>query len=214
MTEAFDIVYFRGKKMDKKTRQFLQDMESKLGYELTVVQGCYAKTVRASANTHNLGGVIDLAAFDWKNKLKVAADLGGAAFHREYRAGLWGEHLHIVIRNHGNLDPSAAAQVRDWDHKPPLNGLVGHAPLTGQYHPGKEITFKYRGEGKPLPVKPVVNNVTKARDLLVESIHNIGEAAAFLEDTPESRKVVHAQLDELKIQHRQLRSVLRTLPKN
>lgn len=215
MTEAFDRVIFRGRLMDKKTRQFLQDMESKLGYELTVAQGCYNDTVKASGNTHKGGGVIDLAAYDWENKVKVAADLGGAAFHRAYVPGLWGEHIHVVIRYHGNLDPSAKDQVEDWDHRPPLNGLVGHAPLSGQYHPGKKITFQYRGEGVPMPPPvPVVNNVTKARDLLVEAIHNVGQAAAFLDDTPDRRTAVHAQLDELKVQHGKLRAVLKALPKN
>ena len=213
-SDAFDRVIFRGKTMDKKTRAFLLAMEAKLGYELTVVQGCYNKGgVAASAGTHDLGGVVDLAAYDWKNKCKVAADLGGAAYHRPYIKGLWGEHIHLIIREHGNLSSGAAAQVKDWDSKPPRNGLKGHAPLDLKkyYHPGKKITFVYPVV-KPTPA-PKPTRVTQARDLLVEAIHDIGQAAALLDTTPETRTKAHAEELVLKGLRKELRASLGRLPK-
>lgn len=213
MTDAFDKVVFRGRLMDKKCRAFLMAMEEKLGYELTVMQGNYNPGgVAQSGGTHDGGGVVDLTAYDWKNKIKVASDLGGFAFHRDYIQGLWGEHLHIGIRDHGRLSDAAQAQQVDWDARPPRNGLKGHSLLTGQYHPGKEITFKY--PVKVVPVAPLSNNVTKARDALVEAIHNVAQAASLLTVADERRALdLSDEVAKLKVTHRNLRRQLAELPK-
>lgn len=209
-TDAFEKVTFRGRLMDRKTMAFLQAMEEKLGYELTVVQGSYNPGgVTQSGGTHDGGGVVDLAAYDHERKVKVAADLGGFAYYRAYVPGLWGAHIHVGIRDHGRLSSAAQAQQRDWDHKPPLNALRDHAIWSG-YHPGKPITFKYPVVKEPAVVK--VNNVTKARDSIVQAIHDLGDAAAFLDDADQSRVKAKAQVDEIKESRRSLKAILKALP--
>ena len=100
------------KKVDWKTRAALEEAERRLGYRLTVVQGSYNNgKVKASGPTHDGGGVIDLLAWDWRRKVRVLREVGFAAWHRTERPGLWGEHIHAVLIEHGRLDPSAAAQV-------------------------------------------------------------------------------------------------------
>lgn len=209
--DAFEHVVFRGKLMDRKTMAFLQAMEEKLGYQLTVVQGCYNPGgVAQSGGTHDGGGVVDLAAYDWERKVKVAADLGAFAYHRVYVPGLWGEHIHLGIRNHGRLSPEAQGQQRDWDSTPPRDGLASHAVWHG-YHPGKKIEFQYPVRKEAVVPKPT--KVTQARDSLVEAIHSLGDAMAFLDDANPSRVKAKSQLDEIKKARRDLRKILDVLPK-
>jgi hypothetical protein len=212
MTDAFDKVIFRGRLMDKKTQAFLEAMEAELGYELTVVQGCYNPGgVAASGGTHDGGGVVDLAAWDWERKVKVAADLGGFPYHRLDLPGEWGEHIHVGIRDHGRLSTDAQAQQRDWDHKPPLDALVSHAVWHG-YHPGKPITFTY--PVKEVPVAPKPTRVTQARDAIVEAMHDLGQAAALLDDADPHRAKVNADhVKELRAARRAAAAVLADLPK-
>lgn len=151
VTDAFDKVTFRGRLMDNKTAAFLQAMEAELGYELTVLQGCYNPGgVAASGGTHDGGGVVDLAAYDWQRKVRVARKLGAFAWHRPALPGVWGEHIHLGIRDHGRLSSAARAQQVDYDATPPRNGLADHAPdLT--WHPKPPVTFRYP---PPKPPKP------------------------------------------------------------
>lgn len=210
-TDAFDKVTFRGRLMDRKTQAFLQAMEAELGYQLTVAQGCYNPGgVEASGGTHDGGGVVDLAAYDWERKVKVAADLGGFPYHRLDLPGVWGEHIHVGIRDHGRLSPAAQAQQADWDARPPRDGLADHALWHG-YHPGRQITFAY--PPKEIPVAPTQTKVTQARDALVEAIHDLGQAAALLDDLDASRQIARGQIDDIRAARRATRAVLDKLPK-
>lgn len=210
--DPFARVTYHGKLMDEKTKAFVQAMEERLGYELTIVQGCYNPGgVAASGGTHDGGGVVDLAAYDWRTKVKVAADLGAFVWHRPYLPGVWGEHVHLGIRDHGRLSSTAQRQQQDWDAKPPRNGLASHAPMSSaDYHPGKRITFTY--PPTPEVVVPKPTKVTKARDELVQAIHSIGDAAALLDSTDEKRTAARAPIEELKTHHRELRAILKALP--
>lgn len=210
MSDAFEHVIFRGKLMDNKTKAFLMEMEAKLDYELTVVQGCYNPGgVAASGGTHDGGGVVDLAAFDWAHKVRVGADLGAFIYHRVAIPGLWGEHVHMGIRDHGRLSDSAQRQQGDWDHHPPLDALASHRVWNG-YHPGKQITYKYQPE-KEVQV-PEPTDVTKARDALVEAIHATGTARAMLHDADETREAAKKLIPEVTAARRQLKAVLEALP--
>jgi GH25 family lysozyme M1 (1,4-beta-N-acetylmuramidase) len=100
------------KTVDWKTRAALEEAERRLGYRLTIVQGSYnAGGVSASGGTHDGGGVVDLLAWDWQRKVRVLRSIGFAAWHRPAITGLWGEHIHAVMVDHGKLSSSAAAQV-------------------------------------------------------------------------------------------------------
>lgn len=112
------------KKVDWKTRAALEEAERRLGYRLTVVQGSYNNgKVKASGPTHDGGGVVDLLAWDWRRKVRVLREVGFAAWHRVERPGLWSEHIHAVLIEHGKLDPSAARQVLAY--RAGLDGLKG-----------------------------------------------------------------------------------------
>lgn len=132
-----DHVTFRGKTMDRKTAAALAIAEQRLGYELTVVQGCYnVGGVGASAGTHDLGGVIDLSPFDWQRKVRVLRGLGFAAWHRPTLPGVWGEHIHAVMIGHQDLAPAAARQVVSF--KAGRDGLAGNGIDPDKYHPDVE----------------------------------------------------------------------------
>ncbi len=100
------------KRMDWKTRAALEVAQRRLGYPLTIVQGCYNQgAVSASAGTHDGGGVVDLIAYDRERKVRVLREIGFAAWYRPTIKGLWGEHIHAVLIDHGRLASSAARQV-------------------------------------------------------------------------------------------------------
>lgn len=142
--QAFEHVFYHGKLMDRKTMQFLQAMEAELGYELTILQGCYNPGgVSASGGTHDGGGVIDLAPNDHRRKVHVARKLGAFAWYRPTIPGVWNSHIHFGIRNHGRLSEAAQAQQRDYDGDPPRNGLADHA-IDNLWHPNPPVTFEYK----------------------------------------------------------------------
>jgi GH25 family lysozyme M1 (1,4-beta-N-acetylmuramidase) len=100
------------KVVDWMTRAALEEVERRLDYRLTVVQGSYNNgRVKASGPTHDGGGVVDLLAWDWRRKVRVLREVGFAAWYRPDRPGSWSAHIHAVLIGHPRLDPSAAAQV-------------------------------------------------------------------------------------------------------
>ena len=113
----------RKRTVDWKTRAALEEAERRLGYTLTLTQGSYNNTVAASAKTHNLGGVVDLAPFDHERKVKVLREIGFAAWYRP-RSSSWPPHIHAVLVDHGNLHPQAKAQVDQY--RAGTDGLAGH----------------------------------------------------------------------------------------
>jgi GH25 family lysozyme M1 (1,4-beta-N-acetylmuramidase) len=112
------------KVVDWKTRAALEEAERRLGYTLTIYQGSYNTTVKASAKTHWGGGVVDLAPYDHENKVRVLRELGFAAWYRP-RSRSWDPHIHAVMIDHGKLHPQAADQVVQYRNG--TDGLVGHA---------------------------------------------------------------------------------------
>lgn len=210
-TDAFDRVTFRGRLMDKKTEAFLRAMEARLGYELTVVQGSYTNSVGASAGTHSGGGVVDLAAWDHERKVQVAKRLGAFVWYRPAIPGVWGSHIHLGIRDHGNLSPEAKRQQDDYDAHPPRNGISGHAE-DRTWHPSPPVTFAYPVP-TPEPPAPQANNVTHARDALVELITAADKAAAMLARVPENRKIARGELDDVQQVKAEAEAILGRLPR-
>lgn len=208
----FEHVVYNGKLMDQKTKAFVQALEAELGYPLTIVQGCYnAGGVSASAGTHDAGGVIDLSPWDAAAKVRAARKLGACAWHRMPIPGVWGEHVHFVIRSQGNLSAAAAEQQRYFDEKPRRNGLAGEPVDSDQYPPTWPApTFHYPPAQEIKPVTPT--NVQTARDEISSAIASLSKAAALLDDTDKSRVVAHAQIDDLKVAEHQLRTVMTVLP--
>ncbi|MGH3498430.1 MAG: hypothetical protein ACRDP1_13295, partial [Nocardioidaceae bacterium] len=124
-----------------RTEMMLHAAEKRLGYQLTVIQGSYnAGGVSASAGTHDGGGAVDLAPYDWANKVRAMRSIGFAAWHRPAIPGLWGEHIHCIAIGDIDLSPAAAQQVHDY-----FNGLDG---LAGEAHDNE-------WRPNPIPIYPV-----------------------------------------------------------
>ena len=209
MSDAFEIVTYNGKRMDKKTRAFVQAMEEKLGYTVSITQGSYnAGGVAASAGTHDAGGVLDLPAYDWERKLRVIKDLGGWGWYRPAIPGLWGAHIHFGIRKHGNLSRGAAAQEVAYDNR--RDGLKSNG-YDGSYRPAKPVVFQYPVRKGPKVPKP--NNVTKARDFIVDAIQATDEAIARIDAVHKSRRAVKRERKILVRQRRRFRKMLARMPK-
>jgi hypothetical protein len=108
----YDLVKHDGKTVDYLTHMALREVEFRLGYELTVVQGSYnAGGVAASGGTHDGGGVVDLAAYDYERKVAALRSVGFAAWYRSPAEGDWNAHVHAVLIGNAKLAPSAARQV-------------------------------------------------------------------------------------------------------
>jgi hypothetical protein len=139
----FELCTYNGARMDQKTKTFVQVCEKDLGYSLTIMQGCYNPGgVAASGGTHDGGGVIDLAPFDFEHKVRTVRKLGGFGWHRLPIPGVWGEHIHFGIRNQGRLSAAAARQQVDYDADPPRDGLAQHS-LDPTWHPDPPVAFSY-----------------------------------------------------------------------
>lgn len=130
--DRYDKVTYHGHLMDKFTQAAVEKCEKRLGYELTVLQGSYnAGGVSASAGTHDGGGVLDFAPWDWENKVRVMREVGFAAWHRPAIPGLWGEHIHAVLIGNKRMSPAAARQVVAFKDR--RDGLADNGPDTGPW---------------------------------------------------------------------------------
>jgi len=142
----------RPKTVDWKTRAALEEAERRLGYRLTIVQGSYnAGGVRQSGGTHDGGGVVDLLAWDWQQKVRVLRKVGFAAWYRPTISGLWGAHIHAVLIDHGQLSSSAAAQVASY--RAGRDGLKGNRADTF-WRPNPIPVFAYKPNKPSKPTKP------------------------------------------------------------
>ena len=137
------------KRVDWKTRSALEEAERRLGYPLTIVQGSYnAGGVSQSAGTHDGGGAVDLLAWDWQRKVRVLRAIGFAAWYRPTIPGLWNEHIHAVLVDHGRLSDSAARQVAAYRAR--RDGLAGNR-VDDFWRPDPIPVFKYPPRQRPVP---------------------------------------------------------------
>lgn len=130
MDDRYEIVWFRGHRTDKMTAQALLEVERRIGYELTVVQGGYnggVGKVSASAGTHDGGGAVDLAPADAARKVRIGRDVGFAMWERQelWSGGrrIWGHHVHGILIGNAKASPSALRQVGSYRRH--RDGLAG-----------------------------------------------------------------------------------------
>lgn len=134
-----------GRVVDRYTAAALLVAERRLGYELTITQGSYNDGgVAASGGTHDGGGVVDLAAYDYRKKVLVLRYLGFAAWYRPelWKNGkrVWPAHIHAVQIGNRRLSPEAQRQVAAY--KAGRDGLAANGPDNGP-RVGIEV-FRYR----------------------------------------------------------------------
>jgi hypothetical protein len=77
--DPFEKVTYNGALMDQKTKTAVQLGEKRLGYSLTILQGCYHPGVSQSAGTHDGGQVIDFAPFDFETRSGCSARWAGSS---------------------------------------------------------------------------------------------------------------------------------------
>lgn len=135
-------ITMRGYTFDTRTAAMIRWAERKAGFRFTIKQGSYHTGVGASAGTHDGGGAVDFASpADHERRaimLRALKDAGFAAWHRDTKPDVWGEHIHCVAIGCTDLAPVAARQVESFDaHK---DGLVSnHDDPT--YHPQPKRKF-------------------------------------------------------------------------
>ena len=138
-------VPFRGVTMNRRTVAALKWAEKRAGFPFGIAQGSYHAGVAASAGTHNGGGVIDVRV-QGRTELEIAImlralkDAGFCAWRRYNVPGLWGPHIHAVLRGDPELAPLAKAQVLDYDAG--NDGLASHRK-DPSYRPKPRVKFNY-----------------------------------------------------------------------
>ena len=139
--KPYDKTTHDGKTVDWLTKAALLKMERDLGYPLTIVQGSYHAGVDQSAGTHDGGGTVDLAEWDWENKVRVGRRHGFVMWHRP-KSSSWNGHCHGVQMGNKKLSRSAANQVAEY--LAGGDGLVGNAPDPHPWHV-REFVWPYSG---------------------------------------------------------------------
>jgi hypothetical protein len=146
--KPYDLTTHGGKRVDWLTKAALLKAERMLGYELTIVQGSYnSGKVSASAGTHDGGGVVDLAPWDWERKVRALRLCGFRAWYRKelWKNGkrVWGDHIHAVQQGNDKLSPGAVQQVLQ-----AIRGRDGLAASGPDPHPHlkfKKFSWPYGG---------------------------------------------------------------------
>lgn len=209
--DPYERVLFRGKVIDQATAGFGLELEEELGYRLTIVQGIGGAPT--SAGTHLEGRALDLASYDGKRKVRKAKQLGACAWYRPTIKGLWNAHVHLVVPlnrwdNAKGIAPAGFRQIPSYrDHR---DGLAYNRwDPTGR--PVPERLYRYPNGKVPKVAAP--NNVTRARDKIVEGIQAFGDAAVFLESTDKSRTVARTGAATLRGIQKSGRALLAVLPK-
>jgi hypothetical protein len=138
--DPHELIAWRGVTIDRCTAAAIVVCEQELGYELTLIKAHDAGAPGSvSSTTHNGLGVVDFAPYDWQNKLRALKKFM-AANHRVPAQGPWSEHIHACSFCTIGMDPLAVAQIRDYNHKPPLDGLAGHRPDPDPWrHPAQQV---------------------------------------------------------------------------
>lgn len=141
--DPWEIVTFRGWRMSRYTATALRVLEELLGFELSLVQGPYNKGVDDSAGTHDLDGVVDLAAYRAKKKCTIARRHSWAMWIRPYNWDGQGgmKHLHGCLLRARPM-AALAQQQRDVAYPNKQNGLSGGGHDSFPVHPELE-TFDY-----------------------------------------------------------------------
>lgn len=152
------VVWFRGVRVDKRTRAMIWEAEAGSRFVFDMIQGSpsYAS---ASALTHAKGGVFDA----WPRGVPVSdlrqawqatrrlRDVGGFGWVRTPDQGFT-THIHCGVRGAPNLscppgDPmygyGAYVQQVEYDATPPGDGLAGGLPDTHPYRPDPPVEFDY-----------------------------------------------------------------------
>lgn len=149
--KASDRISWRGVTLDRRTAAMLEVAEARYGVKIDPTQGSYSTSVGASAGTHDGGGAVDLSVYGLSTRkirrlVRALRDVGFAAWHRPYRAGVWPAHVHAIAIGCRDLAPLAASQAKGFLlPEGPRDGLgawpFGRDPMT--YRPSPAVVFDF-----------------------------------------------------------------------
>ena len=148
--------------VDSRTLAKLGAAERRLGHKFVVVQGSYraGAGAKASAGTHDRGGVIDLRTWDLPARITPQAavralrEAGLIAWYRTKAQG-FDPHIHAIDYGNPDLAPAAARQVTAWEQG--RNGLANNGPDDGPRVPVPKAV--------PKPPTPGVTRFLNAKGL-------------------------------------------------
>lgn len=170
---AYEIVWFHGHRFDRMTVQALLEMERRLGYQLSIMQGSYNGTaVGASAGTHAGGGAVDLSPVDAQAKQRVGREVGFAMWERPTLPDVWEHHVHGILIGNAKVSPSAAHQITQYRNG--TNGLANFG-ADHSWRPSPIRPFVYRGA----PAVPVAVDLSNLRIDFENAIHGNGGNAPY-----------------------------------
>lgn len=139
---AYSRVWWRGVRLDTRTRDQLIEAEKVSGVYIRPVQGSYSGSVSASAGTHNGSGAVDIATNGLSSTqkyrlVKALRIVGFAAWLRPYRAGVWSEHIHGISIGSAELSSGAKSQVTEYK-----NGGDGLSGSAKDPHAWMKVSFR------------------------------------------------------------------------
>jgi len=187
MTDAYEVVTWRGKWFDRMTVQAIEAAEKGYGGKFAILQGSYnggTGKVSASAGTHDGGGAVDVAPT--KNPAAVVRALrsvGFAAWHRLPSEGPWVEHVHAILIGNARVSASAARQVAAY--RVGRNGLVSNK-VDPTWRPNPIKPYVYR--------PPHVSRSTQVRRMFVEVLDH-----PTTQGIPKTRTVVWGLLRTIRV---------------
>lgn len=183
MSDAYEVITWRGHRFDRMTVQAIEAAEKLAGYKFVVTQGSYnGGKVAQSGGTHDGGGAVDFDNAPLpSHQVRCLRRVGFAAWVRTPDQGDWGTHVHAVLIGNAKLSPSAARQVEAYkNHR---DGLRSNAP-DPTWHPDPIKPYVYQeddmaaedvwdyplrngspdGTGKPLPAGKLLSDLEKNVD--------------------------------------------------
>ena len=108
--------------LDDRTLSKIRHAERRLGFPLTIVQGSYraGAGAKASAGTHDRGGVVDFRVWDIPTRVGiwrvlVALREAGLIAWLRTRAQGFDPHIHAIDYGNPWLSPDAAHQVTEYE---------------------------------------------------------------------------------------------------
>lgn len=164
----YEIVWYHGHRFDRMTVQALMEMEKRLGYELSVMQGSYnGHAVGASAGTHAGGGAVDLAPTDAHAKVRVGREVGFAMWERPTLPDVWNHHVHGILVGNAKVSWEAASQIAQYRNH--TNGLANHG-WDSEWRPAVIKPFRFN---KPV-ANPIAVDLSNLRVDFANAMHDNG----------------------------------------
>lgn len=145
--QAVERVSWRGVTLNRRTVAMLELAEQRSGITIRPTQGSYNRGgVSASSGTHDGGGAVDVSVSGLSSRqirklVRALRDVGFAAWHRLYIAGLWPAHIHAIAIGDRELAPLAASQVVQYVGG--LDGLAARRTDAMSYRPDPIPRFSF-----------------------------------------------------------------------